>query len=519
MSIYVVPRAGLPSEMPAHTFVLRSDNWDDFGYSTLYELHYFNDAGERIELGGIKVMRRGQTMGGHAEMPTSPFHRLTDDYCAVGQDQRYYEAIYALPSDIRKDFLKRIRDCAFDLSILKTFEDDEVFNTSLCRFIRKSDISRLFHSILMGNIAQTAFNFRFLVPPSGDAGLTVSVEPHSLPPSNVHVLIGRNGVGKTRLLADMIDVLTGHDDDAAFGIKGKIDFPGFNSEEERFTSLVSVAFSAFDKLMPVAQDRIAGSVKYAYVGLKKTPGPSRDVKNAEGPDTSEGDSSLGTQLKSEKELEDEFRQSLENCVPNPRLERWLRAINLLTSDPILADYDLARRMVSEGLQSVVQVFETLSSGHKIVLLTVTRLVELVDEKTLVLIDEPETHLHPPLLASFTNVISDLLIARNGVALIATHSPVVLQEVPTSCVTILNRSGSEYSFLRPDLETYGENVGTLTREVFSLEVLESGFHAQLKKSVSELGYEGLLREFNGQIGSEGRALARLLNTTLQQGEDA
>ena len=31
----------------------------------------------------------------------------------------------------------------------------------------------------------------------------------------------------------------------------------------------------------------------------------------------------------------------------------------------------------------------MSSGHKIVLLTITKLVETVDEKTLVLMDEPE----------------------------------------------------------------------------------------------------------------------------------
>ncbi len=40
----------------------------------------------------------------------------------------------------------------------------------------------------------------------------------------------------------------------------------------------------------------------------------------------------------------------------------------------------------------------MSSGHAIVLLTVTKLVARVEEKTLVLIDEPESHLHPPLLS-------------------------------------------------------------------------------------------------------------------------
>jgi predicted ATP-dependent endonuclease of OLD family len=51
-----------------------------------------------------------------------------------------------------------------------------------------------------------------------------------------------------------------------------------------------------------------------------------------------------------------------------------------------------------------------------VLLTITRLVETVEERTLVLLDEPEAHLHPPLLSAFVRSLSDLLINRNGVAI-------------------------------------------------------------------------------------------------------
>ncbi len=79
----------------------------------------------------------------------------------------------------------------------------------------------------------------------------------------------------------------------------------------------------------------------------------------------------------------------------------------------------------------------------------------------------ETHLHPPLLASFTRAISDLIIKRNGVALIATHSPVVLQEVPKSCVTVVDRVLSEFRLDRPEMETFAENVGTLILQIFTL----------------------------------------------------
>ena len=152
----------------------------------------------------------------------------------------------------------------------------------------------------------------------------------------------------------------------------------------------------------------------------------------------------------------------------------------------------------------------MSSGHAIVLLTITQLVARVEEKTLVLIDEPESHLHPPLLSAFIRSLNGLLNDRNGVAIVATHSPVVLQEVPKTCVWKINRSRLEMKNIRPDEETFGENVGTLTREVFGLEVVKSGFHNLLVNSVESGGsYEELLKEYDYQLGYEAQAILKSL----------
>ncbi|MGO0305261.1 AAA family ATPase [Endozoicomonas acroporae] len=153
-----------------------------------------------------------------------------------------------------------------------------------------------------------------------------------------------------------------------------------------------------------------------------------------------------------------------------------------------------------------------SSGHAVVLLTITRLVATVEEKTLVLLDEPESHLHPPLLSAFVRSLSELLYDRNGVAIIATHSPVVLQEIPKTCVWKVNRVGLATTVNRPDIETFGENVGVLTREIFGLEVVKSGFHDLLVKSVKRGGsYEQIIQEYNHQLGLEARAILKALVT--------
>src|SRR5690606_21020384 len=130
----------------------------------------------------------------------------------------------------------------------------------------------------------------------------------------------------------------------------------------------------------------------------------------------------------------------------------------------------------------LEFLKSMSSGHSVVFMTITRLVEKVDERSLVLLDEPESHLHPPLLSAFIRALSDLLVSRNAIAIIATHSPVVLQEIPRKCVWKLFRHGKNVEIDRPKIETFGESVSDLTTEVFGLEVSNSGFHGLLKELV-------------------------------------
>jgi hypothetical protein len=226
------------------------------------------------------------------------------------------------------------------------------------------------------------------------------------------------------------------------------------------------------------------------------------------------DESQDPTVKTPQELATDFYRSFERCREGLRIERWRQAVRTLGNDPLFAEADVTSLLDlsdDEWLPAAVELFWQLSSGHAIVLLTITRLVELVDERTLVLLDEPEGHLHPPLLSAFIRSLADLLIKRNGVAIIATHSPVVLQEVPMSCVWMLRRAGDVSVAERPTIETFGENVGVLTREVFGLEVTTAGFHHLVSQAVKVEGldFEGVLDRFGGQLGAEARAIARAL----------
>jgi hypothetical protein len=95
------------------------------------------------------------------------------------------------------------------------------------------------------------------------------------------------------------------------------------------------------------------------------------------------------------------------------------------------------------------------------------------------------------------------------AVMATHSPVVLQEIPASCVYKLRRYGDVLVAERPARETYGENVGELTHEAFGLEVTETGYHAALAELVEQgLPYEEIVARFT-DLGSEARSILRAM----------
>jgi hypothetical protein len=83
-------------------------------------------------------------------------------------------------------------------------------------------------------------------------------------------------------------------------------------------------------------------------------------------------------------------------------------------------------------------------------------------------------------------------------------------VPSSNVWKLRRSGEATVAERPEIETFGENVGILTHEVFGLEVRQSGFHKLLSECVDQgFSYQEVLENFGGELGTEAKAIIRAL----------
>lgn len=515
----VVPLGGGVPNNLKNKVVLITDGWDDwFKFNTMYHVSYFDQDGERHRLGDVKIGEFGMAKDQRrANIPTL-FTELEEQFFSLGQDDSYYERLNEIGDDFRDRYLLSMRDMAKYPDILEKALEEDVTGVSILRFVSDRAVRGQYHRIANGGARLTAYSFSYTPPPWGKGNtppkFVFEVTPESSPPTNVHVLIGRNGVGKTHAVNQLTNALLRPEDTD----NGELVWDDDTIEKsEAFPNVISVTFSAFDPFEPLPmRENTLTAVRYQYVGLKHV--GKDDAGNTKPP-------------KSPNDLAADFGKSVQIIASQTaKRERWKRGLKLLESDRIfkraeiwslideyqfLIDSMERREALKELRKRAREIFGKLSSGHKIVLLTVTRLVEALEERSLVLLDEPEAHLHPPLLSAFVRALSDLLVDRNAVAVIATHSPVILQEVPRTCVWRIRRVGREARVERPEKETFGENVGSLTHAIFGLEVTDSGFHKMISEAVdSGLSYDDIVDRFSDQLGDEARGIARSLIATRE-----
>lgn len=382
----------------------------------------------------------------------------------------------------------------------------------------KEEIRNKIHRMANGGVELTPYNFFFeyALNDIKTKKLDFKVEPNSLPPTNIHVVIGGNGVGKTTFLNTIIKEY----------FEGRMEYSfTYRSNMDVLLNLVVVSYSPFDRLFKDIDLESINSKEYSYIGLREDP----TIHKTEN-------------YKNITSTNRDFIISLFKCKFSEVLRRkWLKLIEILEIDGYFANKNLSKLMddmdisilkdqeldinnlngkqiesILERNKKLIKRFSDFSSGHKIILLSLTKLVVEVIEKSLVIYDEPETYLHPPLISAYIRALSWLMIDRNAVAVIATHSPVILQEVPRRSVWVISREGDEFGADRPMIETFGESVSTLTKEVFNLRIKKSGFYTLLESVTKEVFYANstlslsdlfdlVVEKFKGEVGDEAQSI--------------
>lgn len=497
-----------PAPLPLPFVLLSQSDWDDYGYKTVFDVTLYIQNTKK-ELGVIKIMREDQE-GGFTSMPPSPFTELGNKYCSFGGKIEYYEAMFLLGPQVYDEYFKAIGDIVYDEVRRARFEHLEGYKVSLLRFSDAEstirDASLMFaqpEQPVRDTTYSDGFKINFRTTAADGALPFVTsfdfTRNESLP-HRTNVVIGYNGTGKTVLMSNLAIAASkyGYDNKEDALRKSAGDFVG---TPPPIRTVIVISYSAFDRFV-IPRPREIDDLRsrsdnavlgYTYCGLRERV----DEGNTD---------STEYRLRTPHEIDQDFAYSVARVTNAGRTEILGSLLRTLFMDASFQRIGVGNLYSSFGRDEVVSLFQLLSSGHKIVLKMLVDLVAYLDDShlTLVLIDEPETHLHPPLLAALLKCVRQCLDHFNGYAIIATHSPVVLQETPSKYVHVLRRMGDRNTVEQPTIETFGENIGVITQDVFNLDDGSTDWHGTLSELSSSMSLEEIEQLFGDQLGFGARS---------------
>lgn len=422
--------------------------WDDHGYETTFDVYLTEPdraPSHHRGLGTVKILQDGERV---TVLPPA-FTTLPEQYCSLPQSPNYDANAARSHLDVHRA-LRDVRFLPPDERARQAAQPG--FELSLLRF----SSARYMYEKAMASLSRT-MQIRIRARIEGfaaDHELEIDLDPDRLL-GRLAVLVGENGTGKTRLL-DMI----------ARAMSG-LGHPKIADQSRPAVSRVlAVSCSAFDEFM-IPRHPIYGN--YAYLGLRTLTGPANTID-----------------LKDITRVAWAYKRLIERDQWGDLWERVMRELGLGQLTALSPD----------ELRGVVS---RLGAGFKYACYAFTRLIDQIELRSFVLFDEPEVHTHPRLLSAMMRALDLVLEATDSFALVATHSPIVVQEFPTRQVyRIRNVDGMVPNIGSIPDETFGAPLGEILRKAFGISHDERNFDLTLRQLVAKYGAERVREQLGDQL---------------------
>lgn len=447
--------------------VLVTDDWDDwYKYETLFHARYETE--ERIvHLGDVKIMTtKGSVTKGHIE---DEFDTLDSTFCSLGQTLDYYKIVSELPIGDQQIILNGLRDAAVNDEIADKFIANDCFNESLLRFSEAEKAFKEGKEYFGGKVTKKTLEFSFSYHING-ASLPHEVDLDFVEndiPFRINAFVGKNATGKTKILTAMASNLSGVRQNKR----------NFTPERPSFSKVITISYSAFDELYKPFDDDELGEDKkgeesllfsYKYCGLRNKKG-----------------------VLSMADLQKQFIQSFNEVAKRGRQTEWHQIMSNVFEEEHL-------QKIEELMTSGIHKNEDLSSGQNILLSIITDVIAHIEPDSILLFDEPEIHLHPNAIANFMRMFYEILEKFKSYAIISTHSPIILQEIPSRYVKVFTRISNTPLISMPELECFGESISAITNEIFEVSENESNYKSYLKRLSRFYTKEEIIEMFNDEL---------------------
>lgn len=452
--------------------LIRSD-WDDFSYKTNFYLQFFeSEASKPIKVGATKIAKISQKPG-RMDIPDK-FSRLDDIYFSLGQSDEYYENIKNLPGGYGSEILVALCDLRYNPEKTAKVRNELVFKRSLVRNLGALKLvsegegvaSPDEKKLSADNVVEKPksigcvedFKIDFSCSLQGSDQTTecdFSFSDNLYIPGRINVVVGKNGVGKTQLLANLVGAVTGI---------GKTEH--ISDSRAKISKVFAISYSVFDKFfMPNdvkiprstrRQDFLENYAKYDYIGI-------RDKSKSE----------LLYRVVGSTTLSKKFIEAIRKIKADNALDSWYEAMA-----PIFNEANLSPMADNERL--LAANFRRMGAGHKVSISILTCLFSKLGENSLVVMDEPENHLHPSLLSSTMHALRSMLDIKKSYAIVSTHSPIVIQETPARFIRVMSKIQGSTRVDEMMLESLGTSLDTLASNIFGIHSEMPDYRAVLKR---------------------------------------
>lgn len=456
------------NDMESFCFILEVIDFNDFGNFCYFNLYYRGGDGSFIFIGTVKIIIKGSDNTINNIM--NFFENFPTEYCSLGVNIEYYKKMKEVFGDLFLSKIYAFRDCAFFTNILEEFELEDNFRTSLIRYDEHERLVRTakyqFYNYDLDNLYSFTYFFKAKYSEVGTS-IFFDFNQRSIISNRIIALIGKNGCGKTQLLTSLpIDI-------------SKKNNNLFEPRIPLFSKVISVSYSMFDAHAFPSSDH---EFNYIQCGFRDKKGKTLDRNNL-----------IIRSIESYKEI-----------VSKGRWGKWIDIISVFVSDELLNnikehffEYDSNKNYGINTLK-LFEIINQMSSGQSIIFNIITEIVKNIRYDSLIIYDEPETHLHPNAISELTNTLYKLCSEFEAYCLIATHSPLIIQEILSRNVYILDREDNNLYIRHPSTETLGENLTVITNEIFGNRDIPDYFKVQLEKLVdSGLNYRQIINDMGAE----------------------
>lgn len=498
---------------------LVTDDFDDFGNQTLFRMYYKRrKIGNYEFIGKIKILNSQDYIVRKVIPPN--FQTLKNEYCSLGQSIEYYRRLKELnknDSELGREILVALNDIAINSDIKDKFSDQNGINNSLMRDSEAYHAFKQGHNVFYGKSShiEEKVSFTYTYDKEMDRKVYFEFNDESGLPNRINVVVGKNGTGKTKMLSSLASVLSGYN---RMGDKYDVD------ERPQFSRYIAVSYSAFDNFeKPFGKKYSKSAIVKEKIHIMKEMQQQRDkckvkadkdkdfkalweyfnyfISEIETFEREQGfadyfnrllrgdevdepealDNQIGSyvycgllrehRLISEDEMFEAFKINLSEIIRMSRVKEWKSVMKNIFDE--VADLKLIFENGKINADEVIEEnFRSLSSGQKIMLHIFTQVIMSITEDSLLLIDEPEIHLHPNAISNFMRMLNKLLIKFNSFAIISTHSPIILQEIPSKYVRVFDNNAFYDDRLWE--ECFGDNISRIITNVFNVRPDESNY---------------------------------------------